>query len=109
MRIGALAHIYMLCRPLSGLGELTTYLAGLPFCHRLKVVGMSTANLLAIRSIVALCDGLLHWILKYLGASHVTVAQIFGWIFYPIAFLLGVPKKELFLVGQLIGIKTVQN
>lgn len=75
----------------------------------LKVAGMILANLLAIISIVALTDGLLHWTLKYLGATHVTVAQIFGWIFYPVAFLLGVPKDELLLVGQLIGIKTVQN
>lgn len=75
----------------------------------LKVAGMITANILAIISIVALCDGILHWTLKYLGAPHVTVEKIFGWIFYPVAFLLGVPRDELFLVGQLIGIKTVQN
>lgn len=76
----------------------------------LKVAGMVAANLIVIIAIVALCNGILQWCFKYIGAPHVTISQIFGYIFYPVAFLLGVPRNhELYLVGQLIGMKTIQN
>lgn len=32
-----------------------------------------------------------------------------GYICYPIAFLIGVPREDLLLVGQLIGIKIIAN
>ncbi|CZR55547.1 related to concentrative Na+-nucleoside cotransporter CNT1/CNT2 [Phialocephala subalpina] len=75
----------------------------------LKVAGMVAANLIVIIAIVALCNGILQWCFKYIGAPHVTISQIFGYIFYPVAFLMGVPRNELYLVGQLIGLKTIQN
>ena len=75
----------------------------------LKVAGMVAANLIAIISIVALCNGILQWCFKYIGAPNVTITQIFGYLFYPVAFLMGVPRNEVYLVGQLIGMKTTQN
>ncbi|CAL3963402.1 unnamed protein product [Diplocarpon coronariae] len=75
----------------------------------LKVAGMVMANLLVIIAIVALLDGILHWTFKYIQAPNITISKIFGYIFYPVAFLMGVPRNELYLVGQLIGMKTIQN
>lgn len=34
---------------------------------------------------------------------------ILGWLFYPIAFLMGIPASDCFLVGQLLGEKTAIN
>lgn len=34
---------------------------------------------------------------------------ILGYICYPVAFLLGVPRDDLLRVGQLIGIKVIAN
>jgi len=75
----------------------------------LKVAGMVLANILVIISLVALANGILHWTFKYIQAPNVTISQIFGYIFYPVAFLMGVPRNELYLVGQLLGMKTIQN
>ena len=75
----------------------------------LKVAGMVLANLVVIISLVALANGILHWTFKYIQAPDVTIEQICGYIFYPIAFLMGVPRNELYLVGQLLGMKTIQN
>lgn len=75
----------------------------------LKVAGMVMANLLVIIALVSLCDGILHWTFKYIQAPNITISKIFGYIFYPVAFLMGVPRNELYLVGQLIGMKTIQN
>src|SRR6187402_3275332 len=58
----------------------------------LKVAGMVMANLLVIIAIVALLNGILHWTFKYIQAPNVTISQIFGYIFYPVAFLMGVPR-----------------
>ena len=75
----------------------------------LRVAGMVLANLLVIISLVALANGILHWTFKYIQAPNITIEQICGYLFYPVAFLMGVPRGELYLVGQLLGIKTIQN
>lgn len=38
-----------------------------------------------------------------------SLESILGWIFFPIAFLMGVPLQDCFLVGQLLGEKTAIN
>jgi len=39
----------------------------------------------------------------------ITLEKIFGVLFFPIAFLMGVPLADCFLVGQLLGTKMVIN
>jgi len=75
----------------------------------LRVAGMVLANILVIISLVALANGILHWTFKYIQAPNVTIEQICGYLFYPVAFLMGVPRDELYLVGQLLGMKSIQN
>ena len=38
-----------------------------------------------------------------------TLETIFGWLFFPFAFLMGVPFHDCFLVGQLLGEKMAVN
>lgn len=40
---------------------------------------------------------------------HLTLETIFGWLFFPFAFLMGVPLSDCFLVGQLLGEKMAVN
>jgi CNT family concentrative nucleoside transporter len=35
--------------------------------------------------------------------------QVMGWVFQPVAFLLGVPRNDIVSVGELLGTKTVLN
>ncbi|MFA5624596.1 MAG: nucleoside transporter C-terminal domain-containing protein [Bradymonadales bacterium] len=39
----------------------------------------------------------------------ITLEFLFGWIFFPIAWLMGVPLSDCFLVGQLLGEKIAIN
>lgn len=41
--------------------------------------------------------------------SSLTLEALFGWVFAPLAFLLGVPWEDAAVVGSLIGSKTVIN
>ncbi|OLL25538.1 Solute carrier family 28 member 3 [Neolecta irregularis DAH-3] len=75
----------------------------------LQVAGMILANLLVIIALVALIDGLLGWFGQYFNVPNLSLGLLMGYICYPVAFLLGTPRNELFLVGKLIGTKLIQN
>lgn len=61
----------------------------------LKVAGMIATILLCIISFVALIDGLLGWFGKYIQVPQLTLVFVLGYLFYPVAFLLGAPRNEL--------------
>ena len=80
----------------------------------LKIAGMILTTLLCIIALIALIDGLLGWWGRYInldGEYTLSLELILGYVCYPIAFLLGVPRdsKELLLVGRLIGVKVIAN
>jgi len=92
----------------------------------LKVAGMIAASLLIILSLLALINGLLTWWGQYLNIGsrkqielpdgtmvddpfNLTIEFLLGYIFYPVAWLLGVRKDDLLEVGKLIGIKVIAN
>ena len=77
----------------------------------IKIAGMIAATLLCIIGLVGLINGLLGWWGHYININNppLTLQLILGYVCYPIAFLLGVPRQDLFGVGQLIGIKIVEN
>lgn len=49
------------------------------------------------------------WIKVHTNYSKLSFNMILGYIFAPIAWLIGVCKEDMFLVGQLLGEKTVLN
>ena len=65
--------------------------------------------MLTVLSLVAAINGLLTWIGKGFGIHALTLELILGYVFYPITFLLGVPRSELLKVSQLIATKLVAN
>ena len=76
----------------------------------LKIGGMIVATLLCIIALLGLVDGLLTWWGHYLNINDppLTIELIVGYIAYPVAFLLGVPRNgDLLLVGKLIGTKLI--
>jgi CNT family concentrative nucleoside transporter len=75
---------------------------------------MIVATLLCIIAFVGLIDGLLTWWGRYInigpGEYDLTLELILGYLFYPVAFLLGVPRNgDLLKVSRLIGIKIIEN
>ena len=74
----------------------------------LKIGGMIVSTLLCILALLGLVDGLLTWWGNYLNIPELTLELIMGYICYPVAFLLGVPRNgDLVLVGRLIGLKLI--
>lgn len=66
------------------------------------------ATLLVFVALVHLLDALLGLLPDVLGTA-LSLERIFGWLFAPIAWLIGVPWHEAATVGALLGIKTTLN
>lgn len=66
------------------------------------------AMLLVIVALVALADIILGQLPEVYGAQF-TVERVFGWLFAPLVWLLGVPWSEAGTAGSLMGDKTVLN
>ncbi|MCG3089876.1 NupC/NupG family nucleoside CNT transporter [Sporosarcina cyprini] len=75
----------------------------------LKMAGLIIAMLIAFISIMALFNGLLGGIGGWFGYPKLSLQQIFGYIFSPLAFVMGVPWSEALTAGNLLGQKVVLN
>jgi len=58
---------------------------------------------------LARINGLLTWIGHGFGIHQLTLQLVLGYIFYPITFLLGVPRPEILRVSQLLATKLIAN
>ncbi|ETN59423.1 sodium/nucleoside cotransporter 1 [Anopheles darlingi] len=67
------------------------------------------ANLIAFVSFIAFVNGILGWLGMLVGVDAVSLEGIFGLIFRPLAFLMGVSWEDSGYVGEIIGTKTVIN
>ena len=67
------------------------------------------ANLIAIIGLVAFANGVVGWAAGGLGFSGITLDRIFGYVFTPLAVLMGVDGDDYVTVGCLLGQKTLLN
>lgn len=67
------------------------------------------AMLLAFIALIALLNGMLGGIGGWFGVEDLTLQRILGYLFQPVAFVLGIPWSETHLAGALIGQKLVLN
>lgn len=67
------------------------------------------AMLIAFISLIALINGLLGVLGQWVGLESLSLQWLLGFIFQPLAFVLGVPWGESQLAGSLIGQKLVLN
>ena len=67
------------------------------------------AMLLAFVGLIALVNGVFGGIGGWFGMPELTLELILGYVFSPLAFLLGVPWHEATTVGSFIGQKLVVN
>jgi CNT family concentrative nucleoside transporter len=66
------------------------------------------AILIVLIAFVALANGIAGMLPDVAGAP-LTLERIAGWIFAPIAWLMGIPWAEAQVAGSLLGVKTVLN
>jgi CNT family concentrative nucleoside transporter len=67
------------------------------------------AMLLAFIALVALLNGILGGIGSLFGMQGLSLQLILGYVFAPLAFLIGVPWEEAVIAGNFIGQKLVIN
>jgi concentrative nucleoside transporter, CNT family len=84
-----------------------------------KIAGTILASILCILALVGLINALLTWWGTYLDINEpqLTLQTIFGYIFFPVAWLLGVPvrdgrnaserNRDIFRVAKLIAEKVI--
>jgi len=69
------------------------------------------AMLISFLALIALTDGLLGWTHAHLGIRWfpASMEQIFGVLFAPIAWLIGIPWHDCPIIGNLLGTRMVLN
>ena len=67
------------------------------------------AILLAFVALIALVNGIIGLIGGLFGIDNLSLQSILGYIFAPIATIIGVPMKEAVIAGSLIGQKIILN
>jgi CNT family concentrative nucleoside transporter len=68
-----------------------------------------SAMLIAFVALIAMLNGFLGWVGGYFGRPDFELQTIFGWVLGPLAIILGAPKEDAAIVGNLIANKTVIN
>jgi CNT family concentrative nucleoside transporter len=67
------------------------------------------AMLIAFIALIALINNVLGSVGGFVGLEALTLEQILGYLFAPIAFLIGIPWSEAVAAGSLLGQKLVVN
>ncbi|MBY6062763.1 NupC/NupG family nucleoside CNT transporter [Pseudidiomarina sediminum] len=67
------------------------------------------AMLIAFVALIALVNGIFGWVGGWFGYPDLSLQQLFGYVFQPIAYVLGVSWDEAQLAGSFIGQKLVIN
>jgi len=67
------------------------------------------ASLLAFTAFICMLDNLTMWFAGHAGNPELTLTEIMGYIFWPLAFCMGIPAKDCLTVGKFIATKVVLN
>ncbi|XP_018022198.1 solute carrier family 28 member 3-like [Hyalella azteca] len=77
----------------------------------LPLVANIAANLITFIAFIAFFNAIFDWSCVLVGADAgvCTLQNVFGYIFMPLAWSMGVPWDECHAVGTLLGLKTIVN
>ena len=70
------------------------------------------AMLIAFLAIIAMFNGLIGWSgtwFGFEGSDRWSLEKGLGWLFWPLAWLMGIPTPDCGIAGQLLGTKMVAN
>lgn len=74
----------------------------------LRLAAGISALLIAILGLVSLADKILGAVSSWFGfAEPLSMVRLLGWIFYPLAFLLGVPQRDIAESARLLGERVI--
>jgi CNT family concentrative nucleoside transporter len=93
--------------PKSGVNVFDAIVAGTT--DGLRLAANVGAMLIAFTALVAMFNAGLGWVGERLFHTTLSLEMIFGWVFAPLAWVIGVPSDDVLKVGSLLGQKTVVN
>ena len=67
------------------------------------------AMLIVFLALLALLNAIMGWIHIHIGWFPYSLQQVLGWIFAPVAWLIGVPWHDAATIGNLLGTRMVLN
>ncbi|XP_074533316.1 sodium/nucleoside cotransporter 1 [Halichoeres trimaculatus] len=73
------------------------------------LVANIAANLIAFLAILAFINQAFSWLGSMVGFPQITFQLVCSYVFMPVAFMMGIPYDEAFLVAELIGTKLFLN
>jgi CNT family concentrative nucleoside transporter len=74
-----------------------------------RIAVIVAAMLIGFIALIAMANGILSGIGGWFDYDELTFQKVLGWVFSPVAWLIGVPWSEAAEAGNYIGIKTVLN
>src|ERR1035441_9695874 len=74
-----------------------------------KEENLLAAMLISFLALIALVNGIFGGIHHYIGWFPESLEQIFGVIFAPVAWVIGIPKHDCRIIGNLLGTRMVLN
>jgi concentrative nucleoside transporter, CNT family len=75
----------------------------------LKIALNVGAVLLVFMGLIALFNSLFSSCFAFIGLEGITIQSVLGYMFSPLAWIMGIPTQDCLAVGQLLGEKTVFN
>lgn len=75
----------------------------------LKLAVNVGAMLLAFIALIAMFNGLLAYLGGFVGMPNLTFEYVMGFLFAPVAWIMGCPWADCFVVGSMLGKKLVLN
>ncbi|SFA93654.1 NupC/NupG family nucleoside CNT transporter [Clostridium frigidicarnis] len=67
------------------------------------------AMLIAFVALIALLNSMISFIFGLFGMGYIDLSWIFGRLFAPIAYIMGIPASDILVAGDLLGKKIVIN
>jgi CNT family concentrative nucleoside transporter len=67
------------------------------------------AMLIAFLALIALVNGIMGWLHGHILWFPPNLEIVLGWLFAPVAWLIGIPWKDAGAIGSLLGIRMVSN
>ncbi len=67
------------------------------------------AMLIAFLALIALLNGLMGSVHNYTGWFPASLQTVLGWLFAPVAWLIGIPWRDATQIGSLLGIRMAGN
>lgn len=75
----------------------------------IELIAGIIANLIAFVSFIAFLNSIVSWLGMLVGHEYVSFEWLFGKLFVPLAYIIGIPWEDCEKVGAVIASKTIIN